>query len=230
MFDKNNYGGMLSWINTIFPIIPYHNRINNLVDEDYSNFMVYKGHSVSKGFLPVYTVKPCENVEYMDKELDGYSSIPKVADKYYTKMNKLCEENKSKLIILQLPAYTAWNNKRHEATKEYAGKKNIEFVDLNSENDEVGIDYKVDTYDKGEHLNYSGAKKVTKYIGDYIDKKHKLKDHRKEKGYEKWEEDLEKYKEKTEKMEKDFYNNINKKDNKNDENKKERLSKKHKTR
>ena len=61
----------------------------------------------------------------------------------------------------------------------------------------IGIDWTQDTYDKGDHLNYSGAEKVTNFLGAYLDKRYDLPDHRGDKEYASWEKSVEKYLQKT---------------------------------
>ena len=51
---------------------------------------------------------------------------------------------------------------------------------------DLKINWKKDTKDKGNHLNYRGAKKVTKYLGNYLKKTGLLEDHRKDSKYESW--------------------------------------------
>ena len=44
--------------------------------------------------------------------------------------------------------------------------------------EEIGLDWSTDTYDKGLHLNVYGAEKVTSYFGKILAENHGLADHR----------------------------------------------------
>ena len=43
-----------------------------------------------------------------------------------------------------------------------------------------------DTTDKGDHLSFTGARKVTDYMGDYLAQNFSLKDRRNESKYKVW--------------------------------------------
>ena len=44
--------------------------------------------------------------------------------------------------------------------------------------DEIGIDYSMDTYDEGLHMNLSGAEKCADYLGQYLVEHYGLEDMR----------------------------------------------------
>ena len=65
----------------------------------------------------------------------------------------------------------------------------IEYIDLNLKVDELKINWKKDSQEKrGEHLNYTGALKVTSYLGEYLKNNNDLPDHREDKSFEAWNE------------------------------------------
>lgn len=55
-----------------------------------------------------------------------------------------------------------------------------------------GIDYSVDTYDGGLHLNLTGAEKLSKFFGKILKEEYDLTDHR---GDVLYEQKLKEYKE-----------------------------------
>ena len=51
---------------------------------------------------------------------------------------------------------------------------------------EVNIDWANETKDDGDHLNHSGAKKVSAYIGKYLHETGLLTDKRNDNNYKSW--------------------------------------------
>ena len=75
----------------------------------------------------------------------------------------------------------------------YASNKNISYLDLNMYVEELKIDWKNDSRDGGDHLNYYGAVKVTDYMGDYLYNLNILPNHKGEAKYSSWENAYELY-------------------------------------
>lgn len=47
--------------------------------------------------------------------------------------------------------------------------------------------------DGGDHMNFKGARKVTAYLGKYLNKHYSLPDHREDPAYDSWNQDLIEY-------------------------------------
>ena len=56
--------------------------------------------------------------------------------------------------------------------------------------DDIGIDWSKDTRDKGDHLNYYGAIKVTDWLGEYIEKSNLCPNHKGDENYNQWDKTL----------------------------------------
>ncbi len=56
--------------------------------------------------------------------------------------------------------------RRHNTIRDTAESLGLPYIDGNLL--DLGIDWDTDTYDRGDHLNYSGAAKVTAWLGDYL--------------------------------------------------------------
>ena len=120
--------------------------------------------------------------------------VPLLNGIYVKILKKYCESKGAQFAIVSVPSYKNWNYKKHNGMKEFAEKEGIEFLDLNKRKKEVKIDWKTETGDKGDHVNYKGAIKVTNYLGKWLKEKNILEDHRNDENYQKWNEDLENFK------------------------------------
>ena len=102
-----------------------------------------------------------------------------------------CREKEIPLLLVSTPTIKNWSAARHEGVEELAQENDLVYLDLNTMPETVTIDWTKDTRDKGDHLCYSGAKKVTGYMASYLKEHYSLPDHRGEEGFEKWEEGCE---------------------------------------
>ena len=67
--------------------------------------------------------------------------------------------------------------------KAYARENDIAYLNLNDTANPVGIDWSKDCLDKGDHLNASGAERVSIYLAAYLKENYDLPDHRGEEAY-----------------------------------------------
>ncbi len=112
-------------------------------------------------------------------------TIPPRCKTYLKRIAKLCKENDAQLILVSTPSTKNWNSKRHNAVASVAEDLDLTYLDLNTQ-DDISIDWSTDSRDKGDHLNYFGASKVTDYISSYLKETKLFTDKRKDSNYESW--------------------------------------------
>lgn len=185
----------------LLPVFKYHNRWKDLNNNDFGGKIDYTWIDDLKGYKYSEKVKPADDSNYMSYT-DKAKSIPKVNQILVKLLKEYCNMNNAQLLVLSTPSTINWDYESHNGAKKFLDEENIEFLDLNVLKDEVKIDWQQDTRDAGDHLNYKGALKVTKYVGEYLKNKNILEDHREAKEYNKWSEALKRYKEMIEKSKK----------------------------
>ena len=120
-------------------------------------------------------------------------NIPGINVSLVKNIRDVCERKGAELVLISTPSTVNWNYKKHNGISQLAKEIECEYIDLNLENDIIGIDWLHDTRDKGDHLNHFGAVKVTNYLSDYLQKTNLLSDHREDEAFQNWNEALEKY-------------------------------------
>ena len=78
----------------------------------------------------------------------------------------LCRKQGTRLVLYTAPNAATWTQGRHRAMEALARELGIPYLDANGEN--LDINWNIDTLDRGEHLNYRGAAKVTAWLGEYL--------------------------------------------------------------
>lgn len=152
-----------------------------------------------KGFVLRTDVKPYEKGDYMKKN----KKEVKLQDTVLTHMENiinLCEKSGAELVLLGTPSPLNYSYSRSKSVSEYAREKSLVWLDMNYLLKEIGINWKTDSLDEGDHLNFSGAEKVTKYLGKYLSDKYKLPDHRGDSAYASWTKESLVYEEKAAKI------------------------------
>ena len=160
----------------VFPILRYHDRFLKLTKEDI-DYLFKEKNNTYNGFLVNKKVKPVSNLP-TKRKLATYKFQDNVLS-YLDKIRILCEKNNIELVLMKAPSlYPYWYQEYDNQVKEYASKYDIDYYNFTLVIDDIGIDYKKDTYDGGLHLNLKGAIKLSNYFGKILKEKYFLKDYR----------------------------------------------------
>ena len=169
-------------IGNYIPIIKYHSNWKKYFTKDKNSWL-----NVDKGYIYITGIKPSkkDKLNYMHDNDELEVSILPENIEYFDNMIKLCEENDIELVLLAVPSQKSWSFTKYSMVKLLADSKGLEFIDFNIDND-LDIDWATETKDKGNHLNYWGAVKVSAYLGEYMEKTGLLTDHRGDSEYKSW--------------------------------------------
>lgn len=182
----------MTWLKQRFPIFRYHNRWKNLTWQDLTEETSYTWTDEAKGFRFSTKVSPSTEQNHMNPTQLQEKILP-LNRHYVEKIQKLCKSHGAKFLLISTPSTVNWNTSKHNGIHQLSQELGCEYVDLNLENDLLHIDWDRDTRDKGDHLNYFGAVKVTKFLSSYLQSTGLLTDHRKDPLFSSWDRSLKKY-------------------------------------
>lgn len=179
----------------IFPVFRYHDRWKNLQLKDFSATVEYTANEENKGYYFTKKSKPATDKaikKYM-KYSDVSAPILSTNKKYLNEIAKFCKKHGTKLVLISTPSTKNWNYQRHNTMEAISKDLGVDYIDTNLLRDDIPIDWKKDTKDKGDHLNYKGAVKLTDYVGKYLDDTKLFKDKRNDPSYDNWNTCLDKF-------------------------------------
>lgn len=163
-----------TFLSYVFPILRYHSRFDELTQEDFKYLFKSKNNTYN-GFLINKNVKPYENLP-TKRKLANYSFNYECYE-YLDKITYLCKQNNIRLVLIKAPSlYPYWYDEYNQQIEDYAKQNNIDYYNLLENIEEIGIDYSVDTYDGGLHLNLDGATKLSKYFSKILSANYNLTD------------------------------------------------------
>lgn len=164
------------FLSYVFPILRYHSRFDELTQEDWEYFFkvkdnTYNGYLVNKNINPVGTLpakRPLADYQFADICYD-----------YLDKITALCKENGVELILVKAPSlYPYWYEQYDEQMADYARENGLAYYNFAACIEEIGLDFQVDTYDAGLHLNHTGAEKLSRYFARILAENHQIPDRR----------------------------------------------------
>lgn len=161
-----------------FPIFHYHNIDTNKISEEY---FARKGFNEYEGVVG-YT----GSLDYM--ESGERNTLSTQAMQYLDKINQLCKENESQMLLVNTVSPLVWSNVRHEIIQKWCDDNDVNYVDYNTSEQlgAIDFDFNNDFRDGGDHVNLNGSKKICKNLGNYIKQNYALEDHRKDSSYQEW--------------------------------------------
>lgn len=190
------YNSEESFMSYLFPLLRYHDRWEELKEEDYRWF--FTGcEAPAKGFLArIGSVSAVFNEDaYKDESIE-----PKIIDEkcavYLKKIKELCEMHGSDLVLTKFPT-CLWDGASSAGIRQWAQENKIPFLDYNGDKklrNQVDIDWETESLDGGNHLNYAGAMKMSNVFGKYLVEEYFFEDKRKDGVYKQWHNDYIYYK------------------------------------
>ncbi len=155
-----------------FPIFRYHGMWKEMYGITEPQHMEHY-----RGFEPRPELDPYVGEEYMIPTEEKETLL--LSTEYYMKrMLALCEKEGIELVLVSAPSPTNSNYEKHNALQALADEKNLKFIDFNLMLDEIGIDWDTDSLDGGDHVNYSGTEKMSRYLMTFLKENYDLEDHR----------------------------------------------------
>lgn len=153
-------------INNIFSVFQFHNKWKNQSSSASKELQTHGYRYNNKVFKITKT-------DYM-APTNEREEISKANLKQFAKLMAFCQKENLKVLLVEMPSPSSWNSARHNAVADLAKEYNTDFIDLNLEYDQMNISMENCFRDKGNHLNYAGAKAATEYIGKFIKEKYNL--------------------------------------------------------
>lgn len=171
-------------ISNYWPILQYHDRWKSLSINDITMKVSYTYINPDKGYILRKDKSSIENCDYMKKS-SNYLKISKRNMYYFQKIINLVNKKDIPLLMVSTASLENMTYDKHNTYEKLAKEYNLDYIDLNLV-EQVNIDWQADTYDKGDHLNENGAKKVTAYMGAFLKDKYNLVNHKQDINYQMW--------------------------------------------
>ena len=169
-----------TFLSYVFPILRYHSRFDELTAEDWEYLFKVKDNTWN-GYLVNKNIKPVGGLPAM-RPLADYR-FADVCYEYLDKITALCREKGAELILVKAPSlYPYWYEEYDAQMSEYAEKNGLSYYNFTECVDEIGLDFQVDTYDAGLHLNHTGALKLSEYFAGILAEIHGVEDRRNDPG------------------------------------------------
>lgn len=169
----------------LFPISIYHERWMDLEENDF-NVLRNVGKGAAYG---LYYSKP-NQFELIDKtNMNLENSLGK---EYLCKMIEACQEKGIQVLLINIPyPATVEEQQWANSVQIIADQYDVDYLNLQYEN--TGVNFNTDCLDVNSHLNLSGGRRVTDFLGQYLRQNYNVPDRRDDENYSGWNEDYREY-------------------------------------
>ena len=168
----------------LFPLDTMHSRYKELTKNDFvdeNNSINYKGFD----YRNTTEVFETPDVSTMTESF----VIDEKHEKYLRAIIELSKENNIPLVVMVTPyVLTPEEQGYFNYVEDICMEEGVTYIDFNKMYDELSIDFSTDMAEK-VHLNFSGTKKLTEYLGNYIVNNYDIPDHRGDAKYSSWDID-----------------------------------------
>ncbi|MBP3729295.1 MAG: SGNH/GDSL hydrolase family protein [Lachnospiraceae bacterium] len=173
----------------LFPVFRYHDRWKSLQGRDLDWRLSYTSLDPNKGYWYRTRSEAADPGDYMSPT-DYKMPLPALNRYYIEQIRKTCEEGGCRLILTGAPCPLYQDRSRHNTLAELCREMNVEYIDMKLMIPELEIRWEEDSLDGGDHLNYAGALKVSRWWSAYFEQSGLFRDKRQDPSYAAWNEAL----------------------------------------
>ncbi len=176
-FSKNKITAVLEGTNNkstqigaLLPILYFHGEWKNLMKEDFKRSSLYNmGAAIRYDTFGAENPIPVNPYRIEHNGEENYTTdniISSTNQEYFERILSLCRSNNILLVPIKIPTNN-WDDGRAAQARDFLYDYELTLFDLNQEEDLVN--WGTDTFDKGYHLNYWGACKVSERLCAYLE-------------------------------------------------------------
>ena len=177
--DAERYG-------MLFPLYSYHTRWKDLQKDDF-----VKEYIDTKGYVFLLNVAEPDEISNTSEKAEITEDMSGVI--YLERIIEECQSRNIPLLLTYLPFPTDETSKKESnMIQDIADKYGVDYI--NFTNFDI-VNYETDYADPSSHMNISGQKKVSEYLGEYILENYGIEDRRDSAIASQWNTWYEEYKE-----------------------------------
>lgn len=168
----------------LFDLGEYHSRWSSLVEEDfYDRSMLESDSAVWRGASPMISIASRDEHIYAESDDLSYDEI---ARDYLVSMIQLCTDKDIDLLLINT-GYDCSDEAKYfaDSVNDIAGQYGIPYIDLTGL-DIIDFESDLSTSGPNTHVNFSGAEKLTSFIGQKFLEQYQLPDYRNDEKYDSW--------------------------------------------
>ena len=170
----------------LIPVLEYHDNWKIFSAKKFLRAPDYSYLHPQKGTHLLYDRDP-EVPEEADSYMEDRGETEPIGNqnlRYFRKIEAICRKNGVQLVLVSVPSPSNWSYARHSSVEGLANRYGLTYLDMNLE--DLGIDWLTDKSTEGDHLNYLGTQKVSKFLGDYLVSTDLLEPHREDEIGKSW--------------------------------------------
>lgn len=178
---------MTNHLETNLGFFRFHNRWKKLKKVDITSALTvdYSQQNIQKGYKFTRRARLTDTTGYMSYSVD-IEPIESMNKRYVKRISEFCKKHGAKLVLYSAPSVENYSYPRHNALKALSTELECEYIDMNLLRKEIPVNWKYCSIDGGDHLNYSGAIKVSDYLSKYLTRLKLFEDKRKNSAYSNW--------------------------------------------
>lgn len=189
------------WIDYFVPLLYYHQRWEELSAKDFDRIVsLNRGGAVMKQSYDkegkVFDTSVFSEGMVIVPE-DEKSPMDEKRQEYIGRITQLCRDNDVDILFVNYPGYAVGETNHGDGEElqrlwngfaDVARENHADYMNCLHMIDEIEFDFATDLAD-WRHLNINGNKKITHYIGSYIQEQYNIPDRRNETELQHWNED-----------------------------------------